>query len=144
MDELNRFEKDLRDSEELQKKLDETIKRIVEEGAATSDGEVMVAATKELGYDISIAALEKAKAANEELDLKELEQVAGGDKNPIFDCAKDYHCLTLYKETVLDDNDGHFAMCVATWHCFSVLIHTEGGTKKEGCWSNYSCLIASK
>ena len=41
--ELKRFENDMRASVELQKKLDEAVARIVKEGKAGNDGEIMVA-----------------------------------------------------------------------------------------------------
>ena len=69
-EELKRLEEDLRGSEEIQKKLDEACRRIATEGKSASDGEIMVAAAKELGYDISIAALEQARAeAEKALDV---------------------------------------------------------------------------
>ncbi|MBP3901881.1 MAG: hypothetical protein J6D53_10605, partial [Blautia sp.] len=68
MEELKRFEDELKNNEELKKKFDEAIRRIAGEGLAKSDGELMSMAAKELGFDISVSASEKAKAREEVAD----------------------------------------------------------------------------
>jgi len=78
MDELKRFEDDLRNNAALRKRVNEACKRMTDEGQAKSDGEIVVAVAKELGYEFSIAALEQSQAEEQELDPEELEQVAGG------------------------------------------------------------------
>ncbi len=145
MEELKRFENDLKNNVELRKKLEEALKRIAEEGQVKSDGEAMVQAARELGYEITIAALEQSKAAAEELDPEELQQVAGGDDSQEEHlkkleewCMVDYGCEYDYRKAS-DDNDGHDWLCLAVWHCFTAAIHTEGGTKYEACWSNHKC-----
>ena len=76
--ELTRMEETLRNDTELQKKYEETCKRIAESGEAKSDGEIMVKAAAELGFSITIEDMERAKAASEELSDDELDKVAGG------------------------------------------------------------------
>ena len=126
LNELKRFENDLKANKELRKKLDEAVKRIAAEGLAQSDGEVMAAAAKELGYDVSVAALEQAKAEAETLDPEELAAVAGGfgDK---------------------EDGDGHDAWCLTLWHCFATTLHTtsDEDNEKATCWSDYRCMMFS-
>ena len=138
MEELKRLENDMKASEELRKNLDEAVRRIAAEGQAQNDGEAMVLAAKELGYDISIAALEQAKAAAEDLDAEDLEKVSAGHSDM---CEKDYFCVMNY-HTDDEDNEGHDIWCLAAWHCMGAALHTEGGTKDEACWSSYKCVLA--
>jgi hypothetical protein len=77
LDELKRLENDMKAAEELRKKLEDPPSDIAAEGKAQNDGEIMAAAAKELGYDISIAALEQAKA--EALNPAELEQAKASE-----------------------------------------------------------------
>ena len=43
-----------------------------------------------------------------------------------------------------EDNDGHDWLCLAVWHCFTAVLHTEGGTDYEACWSDYKCGFVNK
>ena len=81
----------------------------------------MVAAAKELGYSISLAALERAKAEAEELDPEALNEAAGGS---IDWCIKEYECALTYI-TNKEDQDGHNMFCFTAWHCFTAVVHTE-------------------
>lgn len=125
MEELKRLENDLKNNKDLQEKLDNTCKRLKEEGAFGSDGEIMVAAAKELGYEVTIAGLEQARAAAEELDLDALESVSGGDYMPT-------------------DEKGHDGWCVAAWHCFGVTLHTDAKSPDVSCWSDFLCIWINK
>ncbi len=124
LDELKRFERDLKANEELQKKLDEAIKRIAADGQAQSDGEVMAAAAGELGYGISVTALEQAEAEGEIVDPGELELAAGGFGDKV-------------------DGDNHDAWCLTLWHCFATTLHTTSSkdNEKATCWSDYRCMM---
>ena len=131
MDELKRFENDLKGSEELRKKLDETAARLKNEGQVKSDGELLVAAAKEMGYDFSIADLEKSTAEAEPLDQAEMESVAGG---------AGWRCGQFYLfNGDLEDEHGHDTWCVTLWHCLSATLHTEANETEASCWSNYKC-----
>lgn len=147
MEELKRFENDLRNNEELRKKLDDAVKRITSEGEAANDVEVMVKAAKELGYEISIAALEQAKAKAEEMDADELKQISGGnDDDSAGLCLLEYSCFYMHHQVNLqgencEDQDGHNGFCWTAWHCATAVMHTEGGTQREACWSNYNCMF---
>ena len=66
------------ESEEFRKQFEETIKRIVENKQAESDGEAFTKAATELGYELSIAEIERANAEAQDLSDEELESVAGG------------------------------------------------------------------
>ena len=71
----------------------------------------------ELGYDITVQDLEMMVADLQELDEEELAAVAGGnvingEGLPVFDGD--------------NDRDGREAWCVAYWHCYTALMHTEG------------------
>ena len=145
MNELKRLENDLKSSEDLRKKMDEAIRRIAAEGKAQNDGEIMVAAAKELGYDISIAALEQAKAESEAMDQEELQAVAGGVKNYWEGSCDDnnFLCIISYRGTV-EDEYGHDACCVTGWHCLTVTMHTDSNDKDAACWSDFQCFLAYK
>ena len=108
------FEAALQESKELQEKFAAAQKRIIENKAASSDGEVLVKAAAEVGYTISVAEVERAFAQNQELSDEELGQVAGG---------LDYSCLGVY--------------C-----CFVVLVHENSGIDGYACYSNYGCIFS--
>lgn len=93
----------------------------------------MARAVAELGYDITVQDLEMMVADLQELDEEELAAVAGGnviigEGLPVFDGD--------------NDRDGREAWCVAYWHCYTALMHTEGGTTDEKCLKNYACFLA--
>lgn len=145
-DELKRFENDVKANTELQKKLDQAIQRIKEQDQVYSDGELIVQAAKELGYDISITALEQVKAEAEQLAPDELEAVTGGvdnryqrmcPENQGFRCILEYHGL-------FEDEHGHDANCWTVWHCHAVTLHMDSKDKDAACWSNYDCMIVHK
>ena len=77
------FEKALRESEELQHRLAEELKKIAEEKSAESDAEAMAKAAQALGYDFTVADMEKANAEAQELAPEEMEQAAGGGASQI-------------------------------------------------------------
>ena len=137
LDELKRFENDLRGSEELRKRMDETVKRIVDEGKAANDGEMLVAAAKELGYDISIAALEQAKVEAEELDPEALEAVAGGEHTNCPD-SNNYYCFAIYGSQI-EDEYGHDFWCATAWHCYAITLHTESKAEYIACLYDFNC-----
>ena len=138
LNELKRFENDLKANKELRKKLDEAVKRIAAEGLAQSDGEVMAAAAKELGYDVSVAALEQAKAEAETLDPEELAAVAGGVEHKQL-CSSDYGCAGIVNDAYTDEYD-HDSWCVTAWHCYAATLHTDAQDKDVSCWQDYKCL----
>lgn len=142
-EELKRLEGDLRGSEEIQKKLDEACRRIATEGKSASDGEIMVAAAKELGYDISIAALEQARAEAEELDPEALAIVAGGVDNSEHKTWCDdtnFSCFANYHERT-EDEEGHGGWCFTAWHCVAATLHTDEHDPDIACWSDYKCIL---
>ena len=116
---VRKFEKDMRGNEELRKKLFEELKKIAEEKSAESDAEAMAKAAQALGYDFTVADMEKANAETQELDPEEMEQAAGGWCFADYDCYSawthdtpdqqgsacfsDYECITLYHESKVDE-----------------------------------------
>ena len=72
---IKRFEEALSADERLRNKYDAALKKITDEGTAQSDGEVMVKAAKELGFEISIDEMERFFAEMREIDDNELENV---------------------------------------------------------------------
>ena len=108
---VRKFEKDMRKSEELQKKLLAELKKIVEEKSAESDAEAMAKAARALGYDFTVADMEKANAETRELDPEEMEQAAGGT------CLVDYDCYTAWNH---DSPDQPGSACLKDYDCVSV------------------------
>lgn len=122
--EMIRMKEALSGDEALMKKYEETVNRILSSGEAANDGEVIVKAAAELGFDISIEDLERAIAEQEQLSDNDLENIAGGGG--------------------LTDEYGHDDFCVTIWHCYVVTAHTETNTKitdshKEACLVNFGC-----
>ena len=109
------FEKALRESEELQHRLAQELKKIAEEKSA----EAMAKAAQALGYDFTVADMEKANAEAQELAPEEMEQAAGGWCFADYDCYtawnhdspdqqgsacfSDYGCITLFHDSKVDD-----------------------------------------
>ena len=108
---VRKFEKDLRENKELQKKLVEELKKITEEKSAGSDAEAMAKAAHALGYDFTVADMEKANAETQELDPEEMEQAAGGW------CFADYDCYTAWNH---DSPDQPGSACLKDYDCVSV------------------------
>ena len=116
---VRKFEKDLRGNGELQKKLLEELAKIVKEKSAESDAEAMAKAAQALGYDFTVADMEKAHAETQELDPEEMEQAAGGwcfadydcytawnhdsPDQPGSACFSDYDCITLFHDSKVDE-----------------------------------------
>ncbi|MDO4539093.1 MAG: hypothetical protein Q4B54_13095 [Coriobacteriales bacterium] len=122
LSELSRLEDDLEKDEGLRKKLDEAARRIAEEGKAGSDVEAISAAAAELGYDVSVADLERASAEGADVDDAELELVAGGFGTK-------------------EDEYGHDVWCFTAWHCTAATLHTETKSHEVACWSDYMCFF---
>ena len=109
------FEKALRESGELRRRLAEELKKIAGEGSASNDAE----AAQALGYDFTVADMEKANAETQELDPEEMEQAAGGwcfadydcytawnhdsPDQPGSACFSDYDCITLFHDSKVDE-----------------------------------------
>ena len=116
---VRKFEKDLRGNEKLQKKLFEELAKIAKEKSAESDAEAMAKAAHALGYDFTVADMEKANAETQELDPEEMEQAAGGwcfadydcytawnhdsPDQPGSACFSDYDCITLFHDSKVDE-----------------------------------------
>ncbi|MBR6186779.1 MAG: hypothetical protein IKQ41_11030 [Clostridia bacterium] len=107
---VRNFEKDLRGSKELQKKLVEELKKITEEKSAEGDAEAMAKAAQALGYDFTVADMEKANAEAQELDVEEMEQAAGGV------CFADYDCYTAWNH---DTPDQKGTACFSDYECMT-------------------------
>ena len=116
---VRKFEKALRESEDLQARLAEELKKIAEEKSALNDAEAMAKAARALGYDFTVADMEKANAETQELDVEEMQQAAGGWCFADYDCYtawnhdtpdqqgsacfSDYECITLFHDSKVDD-----------------------------------------
>lgn len=136
--EMKRFEEDLRDNRELREKMDAVCRRIVEEGSAHSDAELLIRAAKELGYDIGAGELDRAAAAAQELDPDEMTAAAGG-KEERGKCLTDYMCVFSWK-TNDEDDKGHNSWCFTAWHCFAATLHTATDEHKTACFADHTCV----
>ena len=115
---VRKFEKDLRGNEELQKKLYEELVKIAKEKSAESDAEAMAKAAHALGYDFTVADMEKANAEARELDPEEMEQAAGGW------CFADYDCYTAWNH---DSPDQPGSACLKDYDCVSAYHNSKIG-----------------
>ena len=116
---VRKFEADLRGNEELRKKLSVELAKIAKEKSVESDAEAMAKAAQALGYDFTVADMEKANAEAQELAPEEMEQAAGGWCFADYDCYtawnhdspdqqgsacfSDYGCITLFHDSKVDD-----------------------------------------
>ena len=116
---VRKFEKALRDNEELQRRLAKELKKIAEEKSASNDAEAIAKAARTLGYDFTVADMEKVHAETQELNPEEMEQAAGGwcfadydcytawnhdsPDQPGSACFSDYDCITLFHDSKVDD-----------------------------------------
>ena len=89
---LKKFKQALRENREMADQFTEELKRIAEEKSVGSDAEGFVRAAHTLGFDFTLADVEKAKAEVQDLDPDELNQVAGGTDSW---CVFDFACLPL-------------------------------------------------
>ena len=116
---VSKFEKDLQENEELRKRYDSELRRIAEAKEAQSDSEAIAKAAAALGYDITIADVEKIMAGNEELDQEELEAVSGGlSTRPEDECVADWACYAVLKHDLDDDNSEE--ACFRQYKCMFV------------------------
>ena len=99
-DNLLKFEEALRNDPEKKKKYDEIIKRIVEEKSAKNDGEAVVKAAGELGFDVSQEEVEHSLIEKQEVEDDALDQVAGGKWCP----GKNYNCALIYHHSGCSNN----------------------------------------
>ncbi len=107
---VRKFEKALRESWELQRRLVEELKKIAGERSASNDAEAMAKAAQALGYDFTVADMEKANAETQELDVEEMEQAAGGV------CFADYDCYTAWNH---DTPDQKGTACFSDYECMT-------------------------
>ena len=107
---VRKFEKALRESGELRRRLAEELKKIAGEGSASNDAEAMAAAARALGYDFTVADMEKANAEAQELDPEEMELAAGGW------CFADYDCYTAWNH---DTPDQKGTACFSDYECMT-------------------------
>ena len=117
-DELLRFEADINADGKLRESFDAAVKRIVEADGVTSDGDAMVKAAAELGYDLSMGELERLYAESQELSDDELDAIAGGRANS---CMTDYYCYTVVNHDSETDPDGkkESVACFVDYKCMA-------------------------
>ena len=116
---VRKFEKALREDEELRARFAAEFKRIAEEKIAGSDAEAYVKAAKALGVDLSLAEVEKATAETQELDPEEMEKVTGGRYDEGW-CIDVFGCYLLNRHDT-PDSEGH--PCFADYDCITIYHH---------------------
>ena len=114
---VREFEKALREREELRKKFEAEFKRIAEEKSAESDAEAIAKAAQALGYDFTVADMEKAQAEIQELDPEEMGKAAGGWTEGSW-CFADYACYIAWHH---DTPDQQGFACFTDYNCIVLL-----------------------
>ena len=120
---LRDMEKALAADEALAAKFTEALKGAGAAGAR-SDVEAIVLAAGAAGFELAPEDAEKELAEAQQLSQGDLEAVAGG---------------VLDKDG--EDSEGHENSCIATWHCFTALMHTKDSSNSSCCWSDYWCML---
>ena len=117
---VKKFEKALREDEDLRARFAAEFKRISEEKSAGNDCEAYVKAAKALGFDLSLADVEKAVAEAQELDVEELGKAVGG----------------VDKDGKKDD----VGWCIDSWACFTLNHHDTPDREGYPCFADYDCI----
>ena len=133
-DNMMAFKKALDEDQEVLKKFDEACARILKEKKAESDGELFAMAAKEIGFDIPASEFEVTAAEAEPLDEEEL-AIASGGENCVFNEG-------MRVGSLWEDENGHNPWCIATWHCYTAMMHTEGGGMHTTCYSDFQCVFS--
>ena len=128
---LKAFEEALKADKSLWQRYEEALKGVT---GAASDGEAMQKAAAELGYEVSLVELEKAWAAEQELDDAELDAVAGGQDQYSNFCFVMWCCYTVTRHPDIPDEPND----PGCPRMYSDKSHT------EACWSNYNCLCVNE
>ena len=97
MENLKKIEEALRGDRALAEKFKVELKRLIEEKSVANKDEALVKAAQEVGFEVSLADLDKAKAAVQELDPEEMSKVAGGEDDKPFAPAEEVgNCFINY------------------------------------------------
>ena len=118
IDNLKKLEKALRENKELAAKFEAELRRIAREKDAANDGEAFGKAARAVGFDITVADLEKASAEIQELDAEEIEKGAGGW------CWADYDCYTAWHH---DTENYPGTACWSDFDCKTAFHNSEVG-----------------
>ena len=122
MENLKKLENALRENKELAEKFEAELKRIAREKDAANDGEAYAKAAQAVGFDITVADLEKASAETQELDVEEMEKGAGGW------CWADYDCYTAFHHNTPEEKG---TACWKDYDCKTVYHNSEVGKEFE-------------
>ena len=122
---VRKFEKALREDEELRARFAAEFKRIAEEKSAGSDAEAYVKAAKALGFEFSLSEVEKASAETQELDPEEMGKATGGvdgdgKQDDVGWCISLYACFTIHHHDT-PDREGY--PCFADYDCITIYHH---------------------
>ena len=109
----------LSNSEELQKKYTDELKRISETNeAATPDEAVVIAVKNVLDIDLNLSELEKLRAQQETLDSEELKSISGGEE---------------------EESRERYDWCRSNYACHYVYYHPDDPRPGEACFNNWTC-----
>lgn len=125
---LKKFEEAMKVSKTLAEKFQAEFVRLIREKIASSDGEAVIKAAKEVGFEVTLADLEKAQAEAQNLDQEELDAVAGGGNEDIAPAKERF-------ETV----------CALDYSCHDIFLHNHKHKQgeKEPCWHDYLCMTGA-
>ena len=110
IEDVKKLENALQEDKELVAKYEAELRRIAKEKDAANGGEALVKAAKAVGFEITVADLEKASAETQELDPEEIESSAGG------------------------------SWCFASYDCYTAWHHDGPEEKGTDCLYNYDCI----
>ena len=118
-----------KDNIELQKKYEEELVRIVKEKQASSDGQAIQIALKNVAdIDVSLSDIEKMYAVNQEIDDNELDRYNGGLCDAYQWCDINYCCIAIFDHPKMED------IC-------NYGFEKDGEDQGQMCWSDYNCGI---
>ena len=102
---IKAFEAALKEDKDLRETYEAALKRISKNKEASSDGEALVKAAAEVGFPLTMDALERKQAENEELSDHDLEMVSGGTTSSDTFCWVDYSCDYIYRTEWNDQSE---------------------------------------
>ena len=137
-DVLKDLDKKLADDKDLAAKFEQALKDAPLQGAA-NDAEVLVAAARAVGVQLTCEEAERAIAQAVTLSEQDLEQEAGGAPTWRVEGwdEVDWDRAVDIIEDWVGYND---SICGLIWNCYAAFMHSTRDDHNEACWSDYRCI----